>query len=175
MKNTNFELIYNKIKEISGLKKQKDIADLLDISSSAIYDARQRGNIPDKWLVTIEKKLHVSILDMLPGKTLSEIAYRETQLPQNQPTRTQAEEYEYGYSIPPAEFKRMIAARFDSVFDWLADEFEGSSGALEVWMSDFMEKLRIDYPDYRQWLYEQAEKKRLLSTKENSIEKKHVS
>ncbi len=189
------KMIKEKMKEISNVSNDYDLASILGIAPGTLSGQINQGKIPDRWIKLVFKDKRDEIIndilrenfadqidDHYPKKTksnerakrVSEISYRESLLRQNQPRSTTASETEYGYKIPPAEFKRMVATRFDSIFQWLAEEFEGSSPGLEVWMAEFMKKFMADYPDYRQWLYMEAEKKHHSPMEESANRKKNA-
>jgi len=47
------EAAINRIKNATGIKTQKELADLLDVPQPSISDAKKRGNIPAIWLVKL--------------------------------------------------------------------------------------------------------------------------
>lgn len=152
--------------EVCGLKTQTELADFLEITQPAISKAISVGQIPQQWIDKVRQKYRLRPQDiakrayaLMEETSLSEIDYPESSLPENRPPGLLAGEQTDGYKTPREQFKKIIAARFEPIFEWLADDLEGSSARLEVYMEKYMERFKIENPDYRLWLHEKGEKK----------------
>ena len=60
--------ILTRIYKITGTKTQVELAEFLGVRQSAISDAKRRGSIPAKWLLTIWDKKKVSPDWVLTGE-----------------------------------------------------------------------------------------------------------
>lgn len=67
--------ILTRIYKITGTKTQVELAEFLGVRQSAISDAKRRGSVPAKWLLTIWDKKKVSPDWVLTGES------GESQLP----------------------------------------------------------------------------------------------
>jgi len=56
----DFDGIVNNIKKITGVKSQRDLAQVLGISPQAVTEAKNRGVVPDRWVDVIVKKFSVN-------------------------------------------------------------------------------------------------------------------
>jgi len=57
-----------RIKLITGIRTQAELADLLGVKQSSISDARKRGRVPSGWLVTLMRYKHANPEWIATGK-----------------------------------------------------------------------------------------------------------
>ena len=155
MINNDFEAIFNNIKNIAGVKKQKDLAGVLGISEAAVSDAKKNKNIPENWLKTIEEKFNVRA-DISPGKepgqvSISGISYRES--PEHPPGLSTEPEQPRCYVAQ--DFRRTCIGMLEPIIEYIAEHYGTRPSDVERFKLDFMAAM----PDFRLWLYGSKEKK----------------
>ena len=155
------KIIIKKIMSAANIPTQKMLAEVLGISQPTITKTIKEGRVPDRWIEVIAKRFNIDKAMLLPEPRIdiSAISHREAAMQQNTQQALCATEQDQKYAISREKFKEQIAARFDPIFEWMADDFSCSAAQLEIFMTKFMAKFLAENPDYRYWLYAKGEKK----------------
>ena len=72
MEHASIDLILARLMEATGSNSLSALGPALGISSQAIYDAKKRNKIPDRWLTLASKKYGIAPQEILGGKLRSE-------------------------------------------------------------------------------------------------------
>jgi len=144
----NFELILRNIKRLLGIKKDKDLADKLNISPQAIAGAKRKGVIPSTWLDVLEERHNI------PRETIEarhkvtntlETTYNIIEDGRGADTDTNED------SLPMVrnyrELARMDADTLGEIQTWLND--------MERWRPGFTGWFRLEFqnrfPEFDEW------------------------
>jgi len=65
---SNYDKIWERVQQVTGWKKQKDMAAFLGINSSAITNPKKRGVFPLEWAVKIAIEHEESVVYILTGR-----------------------------------------------------------------------------------------------------------
>lgn len=76
--NINFSAAYTRIRDVTGLRTQNEIAACLGIRQSSISDAKKRGAIPDGWLIVLLQQKGINPTWILTGEGTRYLAPTET-------------------------------------------------------------------------------------------------
>ncbi|NCU32858.1 MAG: hypothetical protein EOM23_08010, partial [Candidatus Moranbacteria bacterium] len=76
--NENFEFSWEQIKTALGIKKQKELAEILRLSQSAITEGKKTGKFPEKWAEILEDRYGISSEWILRGKGVQKINDKKT-------------------------------------------------------------------------------------------------
>ncbi len=119
-----FESTFERVKRVTGWKKQQELTDFLGISSSAITGPKKRNAFPLEWAFKIAQAFETSTDWILTGKGLMRLGENVGQIVQlEDPTITELK-------------------------SWL-NELRGEEPGIYVW---FRVELQKKFPDYKEWL-----------------------
>lgn len=68
MDGTNFDAQMERVRFITGVRTQVELADFLGIRQSSVSDAKRRCKIPSDWLITIMRAKNINPEWILTGK-----------------------------------------------------------------------------------------------------------
>ena len=147
METGNFELMFRNIKRLLGIKKDKELADKLDITPQAIAGAKRKGVIPSTWLDILEERHNIpreAVQATHKVRSSIEAAYNITQADRDG-TATNED------SLPMVrnyrELARMDADTLGEIQTWLND--------MERWRPGFTGWFRLEFqnrfPEFDEW------------------------
>jgi len=148
--------VIDKMIEIAGVDNQASLAKILGgISSQSISGAIAKGKLPSRWYEIIEEKFGV-MQEELEGTSSGIIAC--CNLLGSKGAKEEELTNKDKALIEKKEKHEVLITKFQSVFDFLIDTYQGDAFAVDT----FIEKMRNDFlkkdPDYLQWQYaKQAE------------------
>lgn len=68
MKQDDFEIIWHRVKQVTGWKKQNDLCKFLKITSASVSGAKKKGVFRDKWAKKIAEEYNTTAYDILYGE-----------------------------------------------------------------------------------------------------------